>query len=92
MLLFVELVGQCVEPIAVPTGARIANNAEEPSSAVSAGECPKISEGPERRLLHDVFRILLVSHQPAGKTMSGVEMWQNDLIETRTVDRGRPEL
>ena len=76
----------------MPAGTRVANNSEEPGPAISAGECPKVSKGPERRLLHDVFRIVLVPHEPAGQTMSRIEMWQNDLVETldRCGSRGAP--
>ena len=35
----------------------VANDSEEPGAAVSAGKCPKVSKGSQRRLLHDIFRI-----------------------------------
>ena len=88
MLLFIEGVGQRIEPAAVPSRTGVVNNSEEPGPAISAGKCPKIAKGPERCLLHDVFRIVLVPHQPARQTMSSVEMGQNDRVETRIVWRG----
>src|SRR4029077_1481641 len=56
--------------------------------AASAGKCPKIAKSLQRRLLHDIFRIVLIAHQPARQPMSGVEVGQDDSVEV-LADCGR---
>ena len=68
--------------MAAPAPTRVANNPEEPGAAVSAGKGPKVSKGSQRRLLHDVFRIVFIPHQPARQPIRGIEMGKNDLVKT----------
>jgi len=50
--------------------------------AISAGKCPKVPKGPQRRLLDDVFRIVLVPHQPARQPVRGIQMGQDDIVKS----------
>jgi hypothetical protein len=87
VLLFIERVGECVDAVAAPAVTSVANNPEEPGPSISAGKCPKISKGPQRRLLHDILRIVLISHKPARQPIGRIEMGQDDFVKTLT-DRG----
>jgi hypothetical protein len=81
MQFFVERFRLTVDASAAQVTTRIADDCEEPRAPVAAGEGPKITKGAQRRILHNVLGILLVSHQPASEAMSGVEMWQDDVLE-----------
>ena len=79
MLLLIERVAECLEAVAAPVTTAVANNSEKPGPPIAAGKCPKVSKGPQRRLLHGIFRIVLIPHEPARQPMGGVEMGQDDL-------------
>jgi hypothetical protein len=84
VLLFIERVGECLDAVAAPATAGVANNAEEPGPTISASKCSKVSKGPERRFLHDIFRIVLIPHEPARQPIGRIEMGQDDLVKTLT--------
>jgi hypothetical protein len=62
----------------------VANDSEDQGAPISACKCPKVLEGPQRRLRHDIFRVLPVPHQPAGQSIRGIEMGKNDFVRTPT--------
>src|SRR5262245_5792681 len=80
MLLFIERVGGCWETVA-PVKTYVANDSEEPRARISAGKRPKVSEGAERRLLDDIFCIVLIPHEPARQPKGGIEMGQDNLVK-----------
>ena len=45
----------------VPLTAGVANDAQEPRAAIAARERSKVPERAQRRILHDVFRILVIA-------------------------------
>src|SRR5262249_28598569 len=60
---------------------RVANDLEEPGAPVSAGKRPKVPQGPQRRVLHDIFRIVLVAHEPSCQPIRRIEMRKHDVVE-----------
>jgi hypothetical protein len=74
MLRFVKRVHACVDAGAAPAAARIANNPEEPGPCVSAGEGMKVAKGSQRRLLHNIVRIVVIPHQPARQPIRSIKM------------------
>src|SRR5262249_20434462 len=46
---------------------------------VDGGKRPKVPQGPQRRVLHDIFRIVQVSHEPSRQPVRRIEMWKYDL-------------
>src|SRR5207245_8678010 len=87
VLILIERVGDCLEAAAAPAMTGVANNPEEPSPSIAAGKCPKVSKRPQRRLLHDIFRIGVIPHQPARQTMGRIEVGQDHFLKAVT-DRG----
>src|SRR5262249_34837650 len=92
VLLFIEHVRWWLESAAAPTPTAVANNSEDPGTAIPAGKCSKVSKGPQRRLLHDIIRIRPIPHEPARQPRGGVEMGKDDLVKTRTHRRCRRRL
>src|SRR6476660_2501970 len=82
MLLFIERVGHCLETATAPATTRVADDSEEPGTAVPASKCTEVPKGPQRRLLHDVFSIVLIPHQPACQPIASIEMGQYHLLKT----------
>src|SRR4029450_8279169 len=82
VLLFIERVGQCLESATAPATTGVANDSEEPGTAVSARKCAEVPKGPQRRLLHDVFSIVLIPHQPACQAIASIEVGQYNLLKT----------
>ena len=87
VLLFIEWVGDCLQVAAAPAMRGVANDPQEPGSSISAGKCPKVAKGPQRRFLHDIFRIGVVPHQPTRQTISRIEVGQDHFLKAVT-DRG----
>ena len=90
--LFIEGVGFCLHAVAAPVETGIANNREEPGTPISAGKCSKVPKGPQRCLLHDIFRVVLIPHQPARQPLGVIEMGKDNVVKTLTglpVDRLR---
>jgi len=81
-LLFIERVGGRLEAVAAPAGTRVANDSEEPGTPISANECPKISKRSQRRLLHGIFSIRVVPHQPTRQPIGRIEVGKDDLIKS----------
>ena len=90
VVLFVKQIGQRVRAPAIPVPGGVPNDAEEPGAAITTRESPKVSKRAQRRFLHNVLGVLVVSHEPARQTMRGVEMGQHHLVKARTVQRGGP--
>ena len=61
--------------------AGIPHDPEEPGAAVAAGKGAEVPQRPEGGVLHDVFGVVLVSHEPAGEPLRRTEMRQYDIIE-----------
>ncbi len=81
VLLFIEQVGGRLEAVAAPASARVAHDSEEPGAAISADECPKISKRSQRRLLHGIFSIRVVPHQPTRQPIGRIEVGKDDLFK-----------
>src|SRR6476661_3112451 len=79
---FVEDVGWCVKAPGAPAAGRVANNPEEPGAPIATSECPEVSKGPQQRLLYDIFRVLLMPQPPSREPIGGIEVGQDDLVET----------
>jgi hypothetical protein len=79
---FIEQVGLCLHAVAALVETGVANNSEKPGTPVPAGKCSKISKGLQRRLLHDIFRIVLIPHQPASQPVGVLEMGKDDIFKT----------
>ena len=81
MVPFVKQIRACADVVTVPAAAGIANNPEEPRLCVPPFEGMEVAKGPQRRLLHDIFRIVLVSHQPSREPVRRFEVRQDDDIK-----------
>jgi hypothetical protein len=79
--LLVEFVGRRGRSATPPVGADIPNDSEKPGPAVAASKCSEVSKRPERRLLHDIFGVVLVPHQPARQPIGRVEVRDNDVVK-----------
>src|SRR6185295_15243356 len=84
VLLLIERVGEGDEVGHLPAATGVANDSEEPCARVSARERPEVSQRAQRRFLHGILGVVLISHEPACQTIGGIEMGQNDLVETLT--------
>ena len=81
MVLFVKRISECADIVSVPDATGIANNPEEPRPCVPPFEGMEVAKGPQRRLLHDIFRIVLVPHQPSCEPVRRFEVRQDDDIK-----------
>jgi hypothetical protein len=86
---FIKRLVTRADAVSRPVTTAIANNAEEPGTSISARERPKVSKRPERRLLDDIFGIVLVPYQPSRQAIGRIEMRQHDLFETLNDGLGR---
>jgi hypothetical protein len=78
VLLFIERVGRWLVAMTTPAIARVANDSEEPRPPISAHKCPEVSKGPQGGLLHHIFRIAFVPHQPARQAVAGIQVRNDD--------------
>ena len=67
--------------LAQPRITDIADDGEQPGSAVSAAEAVEGTMRPQAGVLHGILRIVWVAQQPAGKIIGGVQMGQHKLFE-----------
>jgi hypothetical protein len=87
--LFIERVGLCLHVVTVSAKAGVANDPEEPGTSISTGKCPEVSKGAERRFLHDIFRVVLISRQPSRQSiyavgrMSSIDALLKDIDDVR---------
>jgi hypothetical protein len=78
---FIERIG-----LPLPAGdearvVRIPHDPEKPRASVPAGERSEVSQCSQDGILHDIFGILVVPHEPACQSISGVEVRQDDRVE-----------
>ena len=85
MLLFVEWFARRVRGVRAMATTCVTNDSEEPGPPIAAAKRPKISKRPEGRFLHDIFRVVVVPHQPACQPVGGVEVRHNDFVEIAAV-------
>ena len=84
---FVEHRRGFLRPVLLQPGVTsIAHNRQQPGASVSAVEAVKKSERAQVRLLHHVFRILVIARQPARQVVSRIQMRQYDLFKTSELD------
>ena len=76
-------------PVAAPAITRVADDSEEPRTPISADKCSEVSKGSERRLLHHIFRIVFIAHQPARQPIGGIEMRNDDRVKALSNCKGR---
>lgn len=81
VLLLVEWIAARLDAAAAPAGAGVTHDSEEPRPPIAAGERPEVLERTQRRLLHDIFGIVFVAHQPPGQSPGGPEMRHDDLVK-----------
>jgi hypothetical protein len=86
VLLLIEYVARAAPRVSIV--ARVANNSEEPRSTIAAGECPKVPQGSQASVLHDILCIVLVRDEPSCQSVRGVEVWQDDLVKTAGASSG----
>jgi hypothetical protein len=89
VLLFIERIGRCFVAVAAPAKTGVANNSEKPGSSIAADKCSELSKGSKGRLLHDIFRIVFIPHQPARQPMGGIKMRKDDRVKAFSNSRGR---
>src|SRR5262252_5464019 len=68
---------------AAPTIAGVPDHCQQPGLAVTAAEAIEESESPQVRLLRYILRVMFIAHQPAGETISCVQMRKNRLFKER---------
>ena len=81
VLLFIERVGQYCVAVPAPAITGVAHNSEEPRTPISTDKCSEVSKGPQGRLLHRIFRIVFIPHQPARQPIGRIEMWKDDRVK-----------
>jgi len=81
VLLFIEWVRRCIRRPGAPAEACVPNDSEEPPSRVAPAKRLEVAKRPQRGFLDDVFGVLLVAGQPAGQSIGGVKVRQNDILE-----------
>ena len=89
VLLFIERVGRRLKAVAAPAITGVANDSEEPDTPIRAVECSEVSKGSQGRLLHDVFRVVFIPHQPARQPIGGAEMRKDDRVKAFAKRRRR---
>jgi hypothetical protein len=62
---------------------RVADDPKKPGASAASRERAEVLERPQRRVLHDVVRVVLIPHQPSCQPACRNEMRHDDLIETR---------
>src|SRR5262245_29635333 len=68
--------------MAAPAATGVANDSEEPGAPIASGKRPKVSEGPQRRLLYDIFGVVLIAYEPPRQTIGRTKMRQNDIVKS----------
>src|SRR5262249_34698946 len=81
VLLLIERVSGRLQAVAAPANTRVANDSEKPGTPISSNECPKISKRSQRRLLHGIFCIRVVTHQPARQSISRIEVRKDHVLK-----------
>ena len=81
VLIFIKAVCRHLARLGVPAVARIPNDAEEPAAAVHSLKGREVPKRPQRGLLHNIFRVVVVSDKPAGKSIRGLEVRKDDILE-----------
>src|SRR5262245_51458691 len=68
--------------MAAPAATGVANNSEEPGASIASGKRPKVSEGPQGRLLNDIFGVVLIAYEPSRQPIGRTKMRQNDIVKS----------
>src|SRR5262249_12469359 len=71
-----------------PSTAAVSNDSEKPRPPVPAGKRPKVPKRAERRFLHHIFRVVLVTNEPACQSTPGVEVREHRFFKRRSERRG----
>ena len=61
----------------------VAHNREQPRAAIATPVAAEELVGAKGRLLHDIFCVRVVAHEPARKIVGSVQMRQNSLLKVR---------
>src|SRR5688572_13730067 len=81
VLPFIERIVRCFVAVVAPAITGVANNSEKPGSSISADKCSEVSKGSKGRLLHCIFRIVFIPHQPARQPMGSIQMRKDDRVK-----------
>ena len=81
VLVVIEHVCRHPHRLGAPAPAGVANDSEKPGACVPPCKGWEVAKRAQCGLLHNVFRIMLVSNQPACQTVCSVEVWQDDVLE-----------
>jgi len=73
-----------------PGVGRVADDGEQPGTAVAAAKSAEEFVGAQERILHDILGVMLIAGQPAGQIVGRVQMWQNDPLEILYTRNGQP--
>src|SRR5262249_20696379 len=79
---FIDRLSELSSPISLqPRVTSVANNREQPGSALATAIATEKPESSQICLLHGIFGILIVVHQPARQIVSGRQMRQHHFLE-----------
>jgi hypothetical protein len=65
-----------------PGECRVANDCQQPRAGVISPESIECAQGPQKRILNDVVRIVVVANQPTGQVVGRVQVLQRQCLET----------
>ena len=77
----VEQIGVCPRLTGAPRVTGIPDDPQEPGAGVAAGKGTEVAERPQGRVLHDVFGVVIVSHEPARKPARRAKVRQHNIVE-----------